>query len=49
MARAGSYKVEGSYGISGMRFQTLPDTVSCWDCRKEMPPRDPGPENTSER
>ncbi|MFG2631296.1 hypothetical protein [Streptomyces sp. NPDC048473] len=45
----GSYRVDGSYGISGIRFTTLPQTVYCKDCRSEIPARDPGPEGPSER
>ena len=44
----GSYRIEGSYGISGIRFTTLPQTVECKDCRSEIPARDPGPEGPSE-
>lgn len=43
----GSYRVEGSYGISGSRFATLPQTVECNDCRSTIPARDPGPEGRS--
>lgn len=45
----GSYRIEGSYGVSGIRFTTLPDIVTCMDCRSEIPARDPGPEKASER
>ncbi|MGW3624790.1 hypothetical protein [Streptomyces sp. NPDC000880] len=44
----GSYRIDGSYGVSGIRFTTLPDTVTCMDCRSEIPARDPGPEGPSE-
>ncbi|MCX5315899.1 hypothetical protein [Streptomyces sp. NBC_00154] len=44
----GSYRIDGSYGISGIRFTTLPETVTCKDCRSEIPARDPGPEGPSE-
>ncbi|MFB8043125.1 hypothetical protein ACFC8F_17765 [Streptomyces hydrogenans] len=46
----GSYRVEGSYGISvGVRYSELVTTVDCKDCRSEIPARDPGPETPSER
>jgi hypothetical protein len=25
----------------------LPDTVDCYDCRQELPARDPGPEGST--
>jgi hypothetical protein len=45
----GSYRIEGSYGISGVRYTTLPDMVECKDCRREIPARDPGPEGPALR
>lgn len=45
----GSYRIEGSYGISGVRYTTLPHTVECTDCRSEIPARDPGPEGPAAR
>lgn len=45
----GSYKVDGSYGISGSRYATHPATVDCWGCGTKIPARDPGPEPVAER
>lgn len=44
-----SYRVDGSYGVSGARYATQPSTVQCWDCRRDVPARDPGPEPTAEQ
>ncbi len=40
----GGFRVDGSYGVSGARFERLPDTVKCWDCGHRNPLRDPGPD-----
>ncbi|WP_237498373.1 MULTISPECIES: hypothetical protein [unclassified Streptomyces] len=45
----GSYRVEGSDGVSGSRFAVLPATVSCMNCHSAIPARDPGLEGTGER
>ena len=39
----GSYRIDGSYGVAGIRFTTLPDTVTCMNSRTGIPARDPGP------
>ena len=40
-----SYTVDGSYGVSGTRFNALPSTVHCHGCKAEIPVRDPGAED----
>lgn len=40
----GSFRIDGSFGVSGTRFENLPETVRCWDCGHRKPLRDPGPE-----
>lgn len=40
----GGFRIEGSFGVFGMRFENLPETVKCWDCGHDNPLRDPGPE-----
>ncbi|MFJ5099340.1 hypothetical protein [Streptomyces sp. NPDC088557] len=46
----GSYRIEGSYGISvGVKYSELVSTVPCKDCRSEIPARDPGPEGPAQR
>ncbi|MFI5726853.1 hypothetical protein [Streptomyces cyaneofuscatus] len=43
----GGFRIDGSFGVSGTRFETLPETVRCWDCSHPNPLRDPGPEKTA--
>ncbi|MDV9187641.1 hypothetical protein R6L23_05295 [Streptomyces sp. SR27] len=43
----GGFRIDGSFGIPGIRFEKLPESVSCWDCGHENPLRDPGPEETA--
>jgi hypothetical protein len=35
---------DGSFGVSGTRYEKLPESVKCWDCGHRNPLRDPGPE-----
>lgn len=44
-----SYRIDGSYGASGTRYVTQPSTVRCWDCGRNVPARDPGPEESTEQ
>ncbi|MET9403145.1 hypothetical protein [Kitasatospora sp. NPDC002965] len=40
--RCGGARIDGSTGISGQPYETLPDTAGCWDCGAELPNlRDP--------
>ncbi|MFD8731959.1 hypothetical protein [Streptomyces sp. NPDC059611] len=43
----GGFRIDGSFGVSGTRFENLPETVRCWDCPHPNPLRDPGPEETA--
>ncbi|WP_232788809.1 hypothetical protein [Streptomyces odonnellii] len=43
----GSFRMDGSFGVSGTRFENLPETVKCWDCGHRNPLRDPGPEQAA--
>ncbi|MFB7939747.1 hypothetical protein [Streptomyces sp. NPDC056049] len=40
----GGFRIDGSFGVPGIRFENLPETVGCWDCSHENSLRDPGPE-----
>ncbi len=40
----GGFRIDGSFGVSGTRFENLPQTVKCSDCGHRNPLRDPGPE-----
>ncbi|MCX5207632.1 hypothetical protein OG897_40285 [Streptomyces sp. NBC_00237] len=43
----GGYRIDGSFGVSGSRFETLPETVTCGDCGHANPLRDPGPQSVT--
>lgn len=43
----GGFRIDGSFGVSGTRFENLPETVRCLDCSHPNPLRDPGPEETA--
>ncbi|MFH8681166.1 hypothetical protein [Streptomyces lydicus] len=40
----GGFRIDGSFGVPGARFENLPKSVKCWDCGYRNPLRDPGPE-----
>lgn len=37
----GGFRIDGSFGVPGIRCKHLPETVRCRDCGHRNPPRDP--------
>ncbi|MFJ4821613.1 hypothetical protein [Streptomyces sp. NPDC088801] len=40
----GGFRIDGSFGVPGTRYEKLPESVKGWDCGHRNPLRDPGPE-----
>ncbi|MER6237695.1 hypothetical protein ABT185_16775 [Streptomyces clavifer] len=43
----GGFRIDGSSGVPGIRFENPQESVKCQDCGHRNPLRDPGPEETA--